>query len=300
MTQNKFDSVCLVTVSSNDTDNSSSASDEYGTGFFVYQDDSATYVVTCAHVVQDAYIDYENHKILLDGQYQADIAAYDADADICVLQAKIPNAVASLRLSNSAREGQEIRVIGMSAFSGKREKRDVLSLNGFLAKEAAWSFPGKARIPTWHLKLSEDDFKLKPGYSGSPVLSKDSSDVIGIVSHRVHSGYSGIAVSAQILKSVWAGCPQAIFLNISATAYKSEEESKNNIVGLSYYEKGIKRKEEELNEYAEKRAIFEKARLTEASVKAQIDLDNQIKECKKKEQELLQELIELQHLSRGL
>ena len=59
---------------------------------------------------------------------------------------------------------------------------------------------------------------------------------------------------------------------------------------FQYYKDEIKRKTALLNEYAETRNKFEKARVTEADVKNQIDLDAQIKNYKEKEEGIVQEI----------
>ena len=57
-------------------------------------------------------------------------------------------------------------------------------------------------IRVWDLILDGDDY-LQLGYSGSPVVDKNSNRVFGVVSHRRGKGDKGLAISIEALSEIW-------------------------------------------------------------------------------------------------
>ncbi len=291
---NMLDSVCLVTVSRVEDQNISSSSTSYGTGFFVHNAGVYSYVVTCAHVIKDAYEEKQKYKVSID-EHTGEIEIYDEDTDIAVVRVNISKKISVLRLVSVTQEGEKIQVIGMSSLSKHRQKRDIIPLDGDLSKKTAWTISGKEKVSTWYLKLNNTDFRLQTGYSGAPVINKKNGCVVGIVSHKVPDGYAGIAVSAAMLKRIWKSLPEEIFINdFQFSDERVNTVSNHSATGqfMKYYQEQINGKHKQLSKNGEKRDKLEKARITEGSEKNKIDLDEEIEKCDELEKKLFEQIEE--------
>ena len=292
--ENTLDSVCLVAISPIEEKNPSSSSINYGTGFFVQDDGAYSYVVTCAHVVKDAYEEKQKYQVSID-EHTGEIEIYDEDTDIAVVRVDISKTISVLRLVSVAQEGERIQVIGMSSLSKHRQKRDIIPLDGNLSKKTAWTVSGKEKVSTWYLKLNNADFRLQTGYSGAPVINKENGYVVGIVSHKVPDGYAGIAVSAAMLKRIWKSLPEEIFIDdVQVSDQRVTTVNNHSAAGqfAKYYQEQINGKHKQLTKISEKRDKLENVRITESSEKIKIDLDEEIEKCKELEKKLLKEIEE--------
>ena len=288
-----FDSVCLVAVAPIGEDAASSSSSNFGTGFCVHRDERDTYVVTCAHVVENAYPTTQ-YQATVDGKL-AIIEAYDRVADIAVLRVESAKEYALLQFSDSATEGQKIQIVGMPPLTKYREKREFLALDGVLAKKSGWSRAGEERIPTWYLKLDEPDFKLREGYSGSPVIDRATERVIGIVSLQVKDGYMGIAVAVSVLKQVWRNCP--LFLPKQPSIMSPKEESFREEPFKVFSLKSKKKREEASHETLSKKLdCLRESRDTTNDDAKKFDLSAQIEKLENDLEVIANKIQELEEL----
>lgn len=291
----EFDAICLVAVAPKGDRDSFAA--EYGTGFFIHKNNSHTYVATCAHVVRSAWIEEKKIEILVNGNV-SDISAYNQDADIALLQVNrtLPNS-SILPISDSADEGECIRVMGMSALSSNREKRDMLTLNGSLVRESAWSISGVTKIPTWRMRLDDSDFKLQVGYSGAPVISVEKEGVIGVVSHKMKNGSTGIMVSSSVLKAMWNAFSPEPLICVKDVPTKS---GRSTSPLLEHYQNSLKDKAKQLETISQIINRIEKARLLETNVTVQISLEAQVEERKEMAQKIETEIDDLREKAEEL
>lgn len=195
-------SVCLITRTKHESITDS------GTGFVIHQDQGITYVVTCAHVVKRD----SSEVIQVNGQ-PADIEAIgDEWVDIAVLKVEGMENMVPLIMSAVSEVGSRIRIPGISKF--RSNDLALRPLNGVLGEAInQMSASGKHLVDAWDLIIDERDYKIKSGYSGSPVIDVETDRVIGFVSHRFGEGDKGIAISTQSIIEIWPNISDLISNN---------------------------------------------------------------------------------------
>ena len=174
----------------------------FGTGFVMRQVRGMTYVLTCAHVVEDVG---GADKVKADGvDASVVISGKEIGVDLAVLKVDGLSQRSAFICHVGGETGSPFRTIGWQSFgkdvSGKELNR-IQPLSGKLG-EAAGLQPrqGGVRVKAWELRIGEED-SLQPGYSGSPVID-DEDNVIAVVSHR-QGDKSGLAISIEELKNIW-------------------------------------------------------------------------------------------------
>jgi inactive STAND/Trypsin-like peptidase domain len=196
MTQNIQDSVVLV--SSQD-----SAINQFGTGFVICQIRGITYVLTCAHVVEDVG---GSKKVQVDGMEGTVVASgKEIGLDLAVLKVDGLRQRSPFVCCVGAETGKAFRAIGFQAYGKDLDKKDqniLKPLSGNLGEFCGLqSRQGVERIDAWGLRIAED-YSLQPGYSGSPVIDEITGKVVAVVSHR-EGDKSGLAISIEELKKIW-------------------------------------------------------------------------------------------------
>lgn len=189
----------VVSITSSAGDNNS-----FGTGFVIHQDGQATYLLTCAHVVQDV-----GSEVIEINGIQAKVMASGSEEsiDLAVLRVEGLPIKPSLPLSPTGDEGNPFSTAGFQKYG---ERLLIRELDGTLGKQGGLEMRGQAdRIKAWDLKIT-DDYQLQPGYSGSPVVDK-YRHVIGVVQARQGEGKKGLAISIDALKKIWQGMPPDLF-----------------------------------------------------------------------------------------
>lgn len=185
------DSIALIT--SHAPDNS-----RFGTGFVFRQRQDAAYVLTCAHVVRDVGGD---QQVMVDGMAATVVSSGEADGiDLAVLRVEGVWGKPPLPLRFDGSKGLAFVTAGFQRFT--KEERLIQPLRGTLGDQVGLqSKQPHQRISAWYLQIA-DDYALKDGYSGSPVVDKATGEVIGIISHR-QGDQAGLAVSSEVLKAIW-------------------------------------------------------------------------------------------------
>jgi len=174
----------------------------FGTGFVIHQEGQATYLLTCAHVVEDVG---GAETIDIGGLKGTVVALGNADAlDLAVLRIEGQLDKSPLGLRVSGAKDSAFSTAGFQLF-GKHYL--IRPLQGRLGEPVGLAIRGQAGyIKAWDLKI-EDDYQLQPGYSGSPVVDEISGEVLGIVSHRQGQGERGLAISIEALPNIWPDMP---------------------------------------------------------------------------------------------
>ena len=178
-----------------------SGNTNFGTAFLVYTSADESAYVTCAHVIRDVG---GPGQALLDGQPVTVIVGSGPDSalDLAILLAAPRSDAAPLRLGAVALSGEAVTVVGFHAFGKHYVLRDV---NGALGKSIRLHGRGQTpAVNAWDLVVTDDDL-LKPGFSGAPVIHGQSEQVIGVVSHSVGGGERGVAISIEVLPTIWIG-----------------------------------------------------------------------------------------------
>jgi hypothetical protein len=195
MNQDITDSIVVIT-------SSNSGIKSIGTGFIIHQDEQITYVLTCDHVVLEvtdrgkAQVEVDSHPVeeVINGGYRCDLAVLKVKDKLAQLPA--------LKLGTVGQKGREFIISGYFDSAGTPRLEDV---NGKLGATGITNKDGD-RAPTWNLEISEDsNHKLQRGYSGSPVIDKDSGYVLGVVFQDREA--VGLAISIEALKKVWQEMP---------------------------------------------------------------------------------------------
>lgn len=201
------DSVILITSSA--PNNS-----RFGTGFVIYRDEQATYLLTCAHVVRDVGgLD----QVEADGRRATVIASGEADGiDLSVLRVEGLFDKPPLGLCVSGEKGSPFITAGYQSFDKGFLIREI---RGNLAGQTGFKHRGQTnRVRTWDLKTI-DEYHLQPGCSGSPVLDESRSYVLGIVSHRIGESEKGVAISIAAIEKIWQEMPSDLVkVNVRQTA----------------------------------------------------------------------------------
>ncbi len=174
----------------------------FGTAFVVHRDGRVAYLVTCAHVVEDV----GGEALIHAGGMPANVVAAGSvnGLDLAVLCSQGLTDRSPLSLVATGEAGGRIAVTGFRRWGAGYVIR---SLRGQLGERVGLESGAMAgRIEAWDIKI-DGDYKLEPGYSGSPVANEGDNAVIGVASHRQGSGERGVAISVAALREVWPGMP---------------------------------------------------------------------------------------------
>ncbi len=187
----------VVLITSQNPQNS-----RFGTGFVIYHTTQNSYLLTCAHVIDDVggvgTVDMAGHT--------AEVVAIGSAAglDLAVLKVTRLTDSLALPLKTTGQKGDAFQTAGFQQ-SGKYFL--MRPLQGILGETVRLMARGQTSpIKAWDLKIEGDD-PLQPGYSGSPVVDEASGQVLGVVSHRQGSGERGLAVSVEALPQIWPDMP---------------------------------------------------------------------------------------------
>jgi hypothetical protein len=176
----------------------------FGTGFVIHQDADSTFVLTCAHVVEDVG---GKDRILVNG-YKANLVSMGNDEDdLAILKIKRTKTYLTKPLASYdpfLDSGNLNISFGITGFSekikGSYSTQEVEGKLGALVNMTT----GYQHEPTkaWELYVN-DEKVLKPGYSGSPVVNKIHRIILGVVRFREGEGKSGLAISIEALSNIW-------------------------------------------------------------------------------------------------
>ena len=173
----------------------------FGTGFVVWNDPQATYLLTCMHVVREVG---GSEKLEIDGIPARVLAASSEEgADIAVLRTERPLEKPALSLCATGEQGDLFRTSG---FQLGDKQWVIRTLSGVLGKHVEIQMRKQAkRINAWDLEITDKD-PLQPGYSGSPVLDTHHH-VLGVVNTLRGGGKAGVAISIKALETIWPQMP---------------------------------------------------------------------------------------------
>lgn len=185
---------------------------DIGTGFVIYRDKLASYVVTCAHVVKAVG---GKDSVKVNGK-DATVIAYgwelwEDSLDLAVIRVEGLDLV-PLNLGSNAKEQDNFSTRGFFYFdSGTSIK--IREVNGTLKKEDSLPIrEGQDYIKGWDIEITSEN-PLREGYSGSPILNQQQQ-VIGVVTHLLEHGQKGAAISIDALPKFWLKIPSELLVNI--------------------------------------------------------------------------------------
>ena len=196
---NLEDSIVLITSASDKKAN------VIGTGFAFYREQNYTYLLTCAHVVNDVG---GNENVLVNNISAEVLATGNITGfDLAVLRVENLNHIPPLQLiSLSQAENRKFRIAGHYLY-GEEKKIILETVDGTLGKKR-FARQNDRRVTAWNLSINEGD-RLRKGYSGGPVVDQKTGRVLGIATNMEKDGAEGLAISVEALKKIWSDIPSA-------------------------------------------------------------------------------------------
>ncbi|NEO57306.1 MAG: SUMF1/EgtB/PvdO family nonheme iron enzyme, partial [Okeania sp. SIO3B5] len=198
---NLEESIVLITSAS---DNSRKA-DVIGTGFAFYREDNYTYLLTCAHVVEDVG---GEENVLVNNIPAEVLAVGDIQGfDLAVLRVEKLNVPLFQLISLSEAKNRKFRTAGHYLY-GEEKKILLETVDGTFGKKR-FARQNNERVAVWNLLVDEGD-RLRKGYSGAPVVDWETGGVLGVATNMEKDGMEGLAISVEALKKIWPQMPPAI------------------------------------------------------------------------------------------
>ena len=190
-----------------------------GTGFIIHQDNYGSFILTCAHVVEQVL------EPIIDG-FDVEVKALGSSEtiDLALLYVKgmfkMPFA-----LQQRACPSRDVQLIGYSVFTREKyqgKTRDATILGDKITLKG---IVDNTTYQAWQI-IAKDNNEIEHGNSGGPLLCKESGKVIAVVSNNkgVKEGY---AISIEHLQDIWDEIPPFLF--------ESNNENKSPFVGLSAF-----------------------------------------------------------------
>ncbi|NEN89215.1 MAG: SUMF1/EgtB/PvdO family nonheme iron enzyme [Okeania sp. SIO3H1] len=204
---NLEESIVLITSAS---DNSRKA-DVIGTGFAFYREDNYTYLLTCAHVVEDV----GGEENVLVNNIRAEILAIGdvKGFDLAVLRVEKLNIPIFQLISLSEAKNRKFRTAGHYLY-GEEKKILLETVDGTFGKKR-FARQNNERVAVWNLLVDEGD-RLRHGYSGAPVVDWGTGGVLGVATNMEKDGTEGLAISVEALKKIWPQMPPVIFQQLKS------------------------------------------------------------------------------------
>lgn len=187
----------IIQITSRNPENRS-----FGTGFLIYKNPVSSFFVTCAHVVTDVG---GESKINVNG-VPGEIIFWGSgdELDLAILKTNGYLDKPPLELGIYGLEGSPIIVAGFYIF-GKHFS--IIEIEGKLGKQIELVSRHRTdRIQTWDFKIIDETY-LQDGFSGAPIIDKETTRVIGVVSYKQGDGQRGRAISIEELEKVWQEMP---------------------------------------------------------------------------------------------
>jgi hypothetical protein len=176
-----------------------------GVGFLCKGADSAAYVITCWHVVQDRDNPGKALPVTFNGRH-CDLASEpgDTELDLAVLRVDGFRDSKALRLGQCAGEGRSFETFCYDASTGRH-------LFTRFEERLAINSRAKARsLPAWRFTLSSrsgDEETVHEGYSGAPLYDPETGTVAALITHQVTGTSEGQAIDLGNLHWVFAQAP---------------------------------------------------------------------------------------------
>lgn len=188
----------IVLITSTDTENKS-----FGTGFVFWQENNDSYILTCAHVIEEVGKD----KICVDSITQVELIACGARSNIDLAILKVTDLSKQiLYLCNMCeQENIAFQISGFYQLTGAKIPIGK-NIEGTTKSEIVLT---KDLLNGWDLTINED-YKLQKGYSGSPIINIDTGKVFAIATHAEESGSGGYAISINHLLKIWKNPPDKL------------------------------------------------------------------------------------------
>ena len=177
------------------------SNNSFGTGFVIHSDERGVYILTCAHVVDDVETPVVENVL-------AKVVAKGSFVDMAVLYVSKLH-LEALSLQTEDCENLDVEVIGFSSFNQNLTQKK--HINATLYKELIELHSKEDDLFYTVRKIkAKDGFNFDRGNSGSPVICRDSGNVIAMISNKEGSDI-GYAINIANVKEVWKDIPSELF-----------------------------------------------------------------------------------------
>jgi len=207
----------IYLIQSQDIENSS-----IGTGFTIYQDAGGSYLLTCAHVVEQV----REPKI---DDFVVEVVAIGSSDGIDLAVLYVKGLFSKIfRLQNRHCSSRDVLLRGYSGFTRDKvqeKSREALILGH---KVTLKQKKNNSICYAWQI-VAKNRNQIEAGNSGGPLICEVSSNVIAVVSNNkgVTEGY---AISVEHLADIWEEMPSELleleenpFVGLSAFSRKDSE-----------------------------------------------------------------------------
>jgi hypothetical protein len=179
----------------------------FGTGFVVERSAKHSFIVTCAHVVEDV----QREGAIRASGLAAEVVAFGdpEDIDLAVLRVEGLD-VPKVRMARGGHLGLECLIPGYA--SHYRQTRREELLQGKLINRIVLQRSGGPRVRGWRLGVGSDT-PLAKGFSGSPVIPLERDAAFAVATHRESAGAGGYAISLEHLAQCWTDIPRKLIPN---------------------------------------------------------------------------------------
>jgi hypothetical protein len=190
---------------------------EFGTAFAVYTDRDATWLVTCAHVVDQPR---QGATLRVSGR-AAEVVANGREErrakkiDLAVLRVSGLHVEPVLPLAALAGERPDCLIPGWFKHAEGSYRSDCLAAS--IRNPFSWAEPGSSLIAqAFELAIAHDD-RLAKGYSGAPAICSETGEVFAVVATKEEPSTSGSAICISHLLDVWPDMPLELRAALAAS-----------------------------------------------------------------------------------
>jgi len=169
---------------------------KFGTGFCIYKNKKGSFIVTCAHVVEDCGKD----DLLIHGKRARLLSIGSSDdLDLALLYAEGLKKSTVLKIDGvlTAKDTP----FEISGFKSYKNNYMLETLQGTI-KKISQIYHNNNTLKIYELKINEED-TIEKGFSGSAVICKESKKVIAVATDRKTNGKYAYAIPVRNLKMLW-------------------------------------------------------------------------------------------------
>jgi len=203
------------------------SNNSFGTGFVIDSDEKGVYILTCQHVLDDVVTPVVENVL-------AKVIAKGGFIDMAVLY------VSKLHLKSLPLQTQEcdklaVEVVGFSSFSQNLTQKKHIKATLY---QELIELHSKEEDDYYTVRKirADDGFNFDRGNSGSPVICKNSGNVIAMISNKEGNDI-GYAIDIANLKEVWRDAPERLFTKpkakiepVSGTKKESATKLKEDVI----------------------------------------------------------------------
>ncbi len=171
----------------------------FGTGFVIHHslERKISYVLTCAHVIREC--DNENKgRAKIDGKPRGFVYVSSQAPDLAIVYAEELLDRPIIKLGTYGSIGAPFIAAGFSVYGNHYS---IKNFEGILTEKVQLLANTENRIPAWGIKLNNDQM-LQDGYSGSPIIDKNSGCCVGVISYKQGEGHAGLGIAIEELENL--------------------------------------------------------------------------------------------------